>query len=379
MDSHNERPTVEVLSGIREIPVDVWQELAPPDDPMWAWQVFDAMERGAIGVDRFGYAVLREGARISAVLPMSGQRALRLENVVGPRERRLLAPVVRWAPRTLGVPMLFCGHFIGQGHLLAREPLSGPALEALVAAALGFARRHRLGTVVFKDFGERDLTPLRPALHAHGFFFAPALPDTELALGHGSFDAYLAALPAKPRRNARRNIRVFEDSGLRMEMLTAFGPLLPDMLGLYRQVMDRADQVLDVIDGSFLRALQEADGLDERLVACFEGRRLVGYLHCFLRGRGMVAARIGMDYRLAHAARLYHNLHYAAIALGIAEGREHIRFAQTAYEPKREMGCVLVEQSYAMTHLRPLPRAALRALLPAALRSAHAEALAPRS
>ncbi|MCQ4042596.1 GNAT family N-acetyltransferase [Streptantibioticus rubrisoli] len=367
--------------SIARLPRSVWEELAPPSDPMWARGVFSAMERGAIGPDAHAYIVVREGERITAVLPMSAFRGLRLDDVVGPRERQLLAPVRRLFPGLLRVPMLFCGNFLGSGHVLHAGPLSPRTSRLLVTAVMAYARRYRIGTVVFKDFADEELAPLRPALEREGFFTVPSLPDTELPLGYGSFEEYLAALQAKPRRNARSKIRKFHDfqPELRIEVLAEFTHLLPAMLGLYQQVMDRADQKLDVLDHSFLRALSEADDLDQRLVACFEGDRLVAYLHCLFRGSGAIGARIGLDYRIAHQARLYHNVHYAAIKEAINRGCRHIRFAQTAYEPKRELGCSLVRQSYAITHLRPVPRAVLRGLLPRALNSALADALSRKS
>ncbi len=373
--------TVEVEPSIAALPPSAWEELAPPDDPLWARGVFSAMERGAIGPDSYAYVVVREGGRIVAVLPLSVFRGLRLDDVVGPRERRLLAPVGRLSPRLLRVPMLFCGNFLGSGHVLGPQPPSARTSRLLVAAVMAYARRNRIGTVVFKDFADEELAPLWPALERAGFFTVPSLPDTELRLGYGSFEEYVTALPAKPRRNARSKIRKFHGfrPELRIEVLAEFSRLLPAVLGLYQQVMDRADQKLDVLDLSFLRALAEADDLDQRLVACFEGDRLVAYLHCLFRGEGAVGARIGLDYRMAHQARLYHNVHYAAIEEAISRGCRHIRFAQTAYEPKRELGCSLVRQSYAITHLRPVPRAVLRGLLPRALDSALAEALSPKS
>lgn len=374
----DDRPRVEVLSSIDELAPGVWERLAPADDPMWSRGVFAALERGRVGPDGYAYLVVRQGGEVAAVLPLCLFRDLRLDRVVGPRERRLLAPVRRLFPRLLRVPMLFCGNLLGQGHVLAAGALGEEAGRLLVAAVLDFARRERLGTVVFKDFAAPDLDPLRGALRAAGFFFVPSLPDTELPLGEGSFDDYLAALPAKPRRNARSKIRKFEArTELRIEVLDEFGPLLPQLLSLYRQVMDRADQTLDVLDASFLAAVQVGAGLRRRLVVCFEGERPVAFLLCLFAGSGATCARIGLDYRLAHEARLYHNLHYAAIRLAMATGCRHIRFAQTAYQPKLELGCALVEQWYAMTHIRPLPRAVLRRLLPPALAAALAEALGP--
>ncbi|MDH6115198.1 putative N-acyltransferase [Kitasatospora sp. MAP12-15] len=372
---------VEVLRSIEELPGDLWERLVPADDPMWSRGVFSALEQGRVGPDRYAYLVVRRGGgEVVAVLPLCLFRDLRLDRVVGPRERRLLAPVRRVFPRLLRVPMLFCGNLLGQGHVLAAGPLGAEVGRLLVAAVLEFARRERLGTVVFKDFAAADLDPLRPALAAAGFFLVPSLPDTELPLGEPSFEDYLAGLPAKPRRNARSKIRKFEArSELRIEVLDEFGHLLPQLLALYRQVMDRADQTLDLLDASFLAAVQGGAGLRRRLVVCFEGEQPVAFLLCLFAGSGATGARIGLDYRVAHEARLYHNLHYAAIRLAMATGCRHIRFAQTAYQPKLELGCSLVEQWYAMTHVRPLPRAVLRRLLPPALAAARAEALGPNA
>ncbi|MGX9890604.1 GNAT family N-acetyltransferase [Streptomyces sp. NPDC002276] len=369
---------VEVLRSIDFLPPSVWRELAPPDDPMWSRAVFEAMEDGSIGPDGYAYLVVRSGPRTEAVLPLSLFRNLRLDDVVGLHERQLLAPVRKMAPRLLRAPMLFCGNFLGQGHVLAPGPLTDEVAKVLVDAVLRFARTERLGTVVFKDFAPAGLNPLRTALTSAGFFPAPSLPDTELPLTGGTFDEYIERLPAKPRRNARSNLRKFAaHPGLRMETVEDFRPLVPQMLGLYRQVMVRAGQRLDVLDAGFLTALAASPGPDRRLVACFDGERLVAFLLCLFSGSGATGARIGLDYALAHEARLYHNVHYAAIRLALDAGCRHIRFAQTAYTPKIEFGCRLIKQSYAITHLRPLPRALLRRLLPAALAAARAEALGP--
>ncbi|PJN25551.1 GNAT family N-acetyltransferase [Kitasatospora sp. CB02891] len=368
----------EVLRSIDELPPGAWERLTPADDPMWSRGVFTALERGRVGPAGYAYLTLRQEDDVVAVLPLCLFRDLMLDRIVGPHERRLLAPLRRLAPRLLRVPMLFCGHLLGQGHLLADRPLDAPAGRVLVDAVLDFARRERLGTVVFKDFAAPDLGPLRAPLTAAGFFLAPGLPDTELALTARTFDDYLTALPAKPRRNARAKIRRFRaHPDLRIEVLADYTHLLPQLLGLYRQVMDRADQTLDVLDHAFLTALAGADDPSSRLVVCLEGERAVGFLLCLFAGTGATGARIGLDYRLNHDAAIYHNLHYAAVQLAMAAGCRHIRFAQTAYEPKVELGCALVEQWHAMTHLRTLPRAVLRRLLPAALAAARADALGP--
>lgn len=369
----------EVLAGIDELPDGLWQKLAPDDDPMWSRGVFTALEHSSVGPDGYAYLVLRRAGEVTAVLPLCLFRKLRLDEVAGARERQLLAPLSRFLPRLLRVPMLFCGNLLGQGHVLSAGPLDEAAGRVLVAAVLDFARRERLGTVVFKDFPRAELEELRPALARHGFFAARGLPDTEIALGQGSFEKYLTGLDARQRRNARSKIRAFDRTGLRLEVLDDFGHLLPELLSLYRQVMDRANVRLDVLDADFFAAMQGGDGLRRRLVVCFEGERPVAFLLCLFAGSGAIGARIGLDYRLAHEARLYHNVHYEAIRLAIASGCRQIGFAQNSYQPKLELGCELVGLWHAVTHLRPSRRVLLRRLLPPVLDSALTTALGPHA
>jgi predicted N-acyltransferase len=371
---------VEVVRGIDSVPGQVWDALAPPDDPMWSRGLFAAMERGAIGPDGYAYLLVRDGGEVVAGLPLCLFRQLRLDQVIGPRERRLLGPVLRLCPSVLRVPMVICGNILGQGHLLSAKRPPDEVCRLLVSAVRDFAARERVGTVVFKDFIVTGLDPVRAALTDAGYFFMPSMPDTELRLGYRSFEEYVSSLPAKPRRNTRAKMRKFECyPGLRIEVLADFGHLLPAVLALYRQVMDRADQTLDTLDESFLAALESSPRPRRRLVACFEGDRLIAFLLCLFKGTGATGARIGLDYRLAYEARLYHNMHYAAIRLAIESGCTHIRFAQTAYAPKVEFGCALIAQSHAVTHLRPLPRAVLRRLLPPALSAALKRSLGPHA
>lgn len=369
----------EVLTSVHALPPGLWERLAPPDDPMWGRDVFAALERSRVGPAGYAYVLIRYGAEPVALLPLCLFPGLRLDRITGARQRRLLAPVAARMPRLLHIPALICGHPLGQGRLLTptRSPLAPEAAHLLVHTVQETARRERLPVIVYKDFTAPDLLPLRPALLAAGFFPAPALPDTQLSLTAPDFDGYLAALPAKPRRNARSKIRAFRARPeFRIEVLDEFTELLPRMHALYLMVMDRAEQTLEVLDRPFFAALHEAADPSAKLVAAFEGDTLVGFLLCLFRGRGAVGARIGLDYRVAYDARLYHNLHYAAIRLALEAGCRHIRFAQTAYQPKQEMGCALVPQQHVIGHLRPLPRAALRLVLPRALGAARADALA---
>lgn len=329
--------TAGVLSGV-ELLQDRWGQLVPPDDPLWAWPVFAAAERARTRADQHGYAVVRRAGEVVAVLPLSGFRELRLPEALG-------VAVPEWLSPPLSV--LLCGSPLGTGRVLSAGPLSEPIADLLVRAVLEHARRRGSDLVVFKDFAEPDLAPLRSALRRSRFFFAPAPPDVEFRLGE-----FRLGRPAPPGRPAL--------PGTRVEVLDDFGHLLPEVLTLHRAVAGAPN----VLDEEFLRALRPVGGLRRRLVACFRDDRLVAYLLCLFTGFGATGVHVGLDDGVVREA----GLHRVAADLAAAEGCERIRFPRGSGD--LGTGGELVEQSFAITHLRPLPRAVLRGLLPRALAEA---------
>ncbi|GGP55243.1 GNAT family N-acetyltransferase [Saccharothrix coeruleofusca] len=331
------RYTAGVLSGA-ELLQDRWGQLLPPDDPLWAWPVFAAAERARNRPDHHGYAAVRRQGDVIAVLPMSGFRGLRLPSVLGAGDGGLPGRVDRVLPP---MSVLLCGNPLGRGRVLSAGPLLEPVADRLVREVLAHARLREFDVVVFKDFAEPDLAPLRRSLLRSRFFFAPAPPDLELRLGR----FHPPRLPAPP--------------GTRVEVLDDFQRLLPQVADLHRA----AAGVVDVLDEEFLRVLRPVDGLRRKLIACFRDDRLVAYLLCLFAGSGATAVQVALDERVVEEA----GLRGLAAELAAAEGCERIRFPRAAARDAARTGGELVEQSFAITHLKPLPRAVLRGLLPGVL------------
>lgn len=362
---------VRVLRSSGDIPAPAWQDLAPADDPLWSQAFLAAMERSNIGPDAYRYLVLYQQGQVRAVLPAFIFHRLPLNDIVGEEGRRLLR-YLRWLPDSLlHIRVLFCGHLLGEGRVLRTDDLPLQAPELLVDAARALAERHRTPWIVFKDFVRPDLDWLRTALERRGFFPAPGLPDAVLSLSAASFDDYLAALPAKARRNTRAKLRKFAGHpDTRLEVREEFSALIPQMMPLYQAVLDRAESRLDAWTPEFLRALSEDARIRTKLVACWHEDRLVAFLLCLFRGNGAMAARVGLDYRCSRELRVYHVAHYRGVEEAITAGCTAMNFAQTTYEPKSEMGCHLVPLDHAITHRNPFLRAILRRALPAALNQA---------
>lgn len=365
-----ERPVASIVETISMIDPAEWAAIVP-DDPLWAWSFLRAMEAGSIGPDAHDYIVVRQGGRLVAVMPTSTFRHLPLTDVVGHEARRILAPVYRIVPRLLQLRVLFVGHLLCDGRLCALDRTDHDVADLIVSSVRDLASRRKCRWTVFKDFEPAELEPLRSSLDRLGYFDVPALDDTALDLSWPDFPSYVASLPAKPRRNLRNKQRRLERSGCSIDVTDDFAPLVPEMVLLYQQVLDRAESRLDTWNGGFLEALAGAVEIDCAVVTCRRDERLVGFLLCVFGTHNAVALRVGLDYAGATDAAVYHNLHYRGIALAIERGYHTLGFSQTAYEPKREMGCRQIPLVHAVTHVNPVSRAILVRLLPWALASAE--------
>jgi predicted N-acyltransferase len=363
---------VSVVPSITHIDPAEWATIAPDDDPLWTWSVFAAMEAGSLGPDHYDYVVIRTAGRLTAVMPTASYRRLPMADVLGKDGRRTIAWINAICPRLVHIRTLFVGHLLGEGRLLVDDQADESVYEVIVDAIQRLAKRRGCRWTVFKDFKEHDLTRMRRPLSRLGFFDVPALPDTELRLEWSDFPAYVEALPSKPRRNTRSKLRRFERADkITTEVVEDFASLASEMLPLYQQVLNRAESRLDIWTESFLEALALAPGIRCVVVACRHEQVLVGFLLCVFGGRSGVALRVGLDYSVSSEAALYHNLHYRGIALAIEHGCENLSFSQTAYEPKREMGCRLIPLVHAVTHANRVWRAVLRRFLPLAVAQAE--------
>ncbi|MFI1200225.1 GNAT family N-acetyltransferase (plasmid) [Streptomyces sp. BHT-5-2] len=359
---------VEVVDSVSEIPPEVWRGLAPPDDPIYEYAFFQAMERTGIGPDAYRYLVLRKGQQIRAVLPTCVYRALSLEDILGNEGRRALRPLHRIMGRPLRMRLLMCGHLLGEGRVLHTDGLDESAPHLLIEALRKLSASAGTRWTVFKDFPQADLEWLDPALRRAGYFRAPAMPDAHVSLHATTFEEFVSGLSRNNRSTARRNLARFsEHDDVTIEVRERFDDLVPAMMPLYAAVLDHAESRLDVWTPEFLSLLSTDPRISAKAVTCWQQGRLVAFLVCLFGEKHAVAMRIGIDYGCSRDLRLYQVTYYRGIDEAIRMGMADINLTQTAYDGKRKMGCHLVPFEHAVTHRNPVCRAILRRFFPMAL------------
>lgn len=173
---------------------------------------------------------------------------------------------------------------------------------------------------------------------------------SELPVTFDSFDGYLAELSQKRRRNVRKDLRRFADSGCRIET-TALEPYVDQLAPLLGNVQrHHGVDIPDELHAGYLRGCARGELADQAVVfQCFQddhgsaGDRPIGFTLAFAH-HGRLAIRVtGLDYERTRGTGAYFSLLcYAPIRYALEHGISTIDFGTEAYETKLQRGGQLV-------------------------------------
>lgn len=182
-----------------------------------------------------------------------------------------------------------------------------------------------------------DPAGVRPRVAAHLLS-----ADCTLDVPSGGLDEHIARLPARQRRtNARRELRTFAESGLRVvrtslaEHVDTLGPLLANVQQRYGHAHS-AEQMT-----SLLR--RQAAHLQDRSVVflCLApgDERPVGFCLGYLSGRELAIRVVGFDYdRLSGAAEYAQLAVYEPLRYCQENGLERVQLGMESFEAKCRRG-----------------------------------------
>ena len=331
---------VEILPSVTDIPKEVWDALAPADDPLWRWSYFKVMESSGIGSNGFEYIVFRRDRRIAAILPAFWFDGYPLSLGLGSKFGKVVSVFRRLVPALLRLPVYFCGHPMGEGRVIGAMDESFSIDPQIVETVQERAWSKGLRWIIFKDFSEPAIPTLFPALKSSTFFAVPGLPDARLRLSSLSFEDYVQQRKSNARKSIRKRLRKFAKfANLRIEVLDSPEDILNEIMPLYRRLMVQAKLELERLTPAYFASLSAARDIDKKFIVCFDGDRLIGFILCLFAGDGAVCLRGGFDYRVSRESGCYFVLQYECIRLAISAGCREMSFCQTTYLPKLALGC----------------------------------------
>lgn len=256
---------------------------------------------------------------------------------------------LRPAASSLGIsflPALVCGPAQGYGWHIGINPRLDVGAEAQIRREMLDAieaEADRRGLPLSLTQTLDDEPELRALLEERGYLRGRNVPIAWMDVPWRSIDDYFASLPAKSRREAKRECRRNIKSGTRIELLESCEGFEERFLDLLGENARRHGSLKFPFGNGFLSSLSEnmADGALIRLSR--KGEAVSG-VHLALRhGETAVAYAVGVDAELGGGDFTYFRLgYYSLIEYAIQHRINRIFFGRGMYDLKRRRGCRLM-------------------------------------
>ena len=240
----------------------------------------------------------------------------------------------RWFPNLV---MMFPGYECAS----VGKDRSPAALHRLVRGVRGWAAQQGAALLAFLYLPPEE--PLREVLREQGFCRVPLTFRSELELPGGStFADYLARLPRRDRKEARREMRLLQAAGVRTvqrplwacyERILRLRVLLTEKYGGYSSPDKERDR---------LTKLAAAYDFEDVLVLCAEDEQgdLLGFSLFLQEGDRWTAFWTGSDYTNPKSRYVYFDtLFYSAVPLALKRGVRTIQYGIGHWEGKAARGC----------------------------------------
>jgi predicted N-acyltransferase len=322
---------VEVVHRIADVRPERWDDLAagrPFLDHRWL-----RLTEAVLAGHEPRYVLLSEGERLAAAAVCALDRRFQR-----PRLQRLAGGLLRHFPALrCGVPVAL------QPGLLIRPGAAAPARRAALLAALDrLAAAERAAFVKLEHLpsaGEH-LPPAGdawPGLSRAGYRPLDAWATTAIDLTWPTFDAYLAALPPRKRRDVVKIRRRAAAEGIEVAPLEPAPPQAGRLDELMGNVLRRHDALdAEAYHPARLARAGAVLGPDLRLLAVRRHGRLVGCASLLSSAKWL-----GLDYAQTWGTAAYLSLLLEVIAQAIARGATRLHTGATAYDTKRHLGAAV--------------------------------------
>ena len=177
-----------------------------------------------------------------------------------------------------------------------------------------------------------------------------------------NFDLYLEDMNTKYRTRAKGVFKKSKDIVQRSLTLVELESRLDRIDILYKQVLDKADYNLGVLQARTFLELKKKLGNDFVFNGYFIDEKLVGFTSCFLYKDILDANFVGIDYEYNNSYKLYQRMLYDFVSCAIQNNKTEVRLGRTAETSKSGVGAIPVEMKLFAKHRNLLPSKLLKPL-----------------
>jgi predicted N-acyltransferase len=231
-------------------------------------------------------------------------------------------------------------------------------LRLLVGEMVRYASRKKISLLGVKDAAGDKIGLWQACLH--DFQQLPGLPTGMLDLPYNRFEDYLGSLSRATRKDMKRKLRAA--ASIRIERRVSIDDLLPRIVALYHETVDRSELQMERLPGAYFSQLLDSMRGQASCVLYWHDERLVAINLVLEDQTRLIDKFIGMDYEFVRSYSLYFVSWLANVRYCIERGISVYQAGQGCYAPKLRLGCRLQPNWYFFRHRNPIVNNLLKTL-----------------
>lgn len=340
--------TSQWCNSISEINRTDWAKIFK-NSQIKTYDFFQAMEMSNFPNVEYHYLLIRKQGVMAAIIPCFCYHLDLLQLVTSRNFQLKVKSLRRFFPgffklRTFvtGSYAATCEHFIEYDHDLNPEEIR--ALIGVLNCQLKKEYQKTNSQILFiKDIKERDIDYAKDILDEDFYFFA-SFPITAIPV----FKEELP-YPQALRKKNRKRYRIFKEkfeANFTWEIITDFESYIPLLTELYQNVLKRAKNKFEVLNGEFFYNINKSFPDTSFLLVAKDKNGEVRLMEIVLEENDrLLPLYLGIKYTDDDTKILYLNAIFRTVEEAEVRGKELLDFGQTSYYPKVMSGA-MVENIY---------------------------------
>lgn len=354
--------TAQAFSTIQAIDRSAWNNCFA--DALEDWDYYVAVENAGIADFQWRYLAIYENSTLVAVAPAFTTR-YRLDTTVSGVGKRFTERLERYWPGILQLRLYAIGSPVAeQCHAGIASHVPPEQRQALLDRLLNLARRDAdsfgIGLLAVKDVPSKD-EHWAISCRAAGLQAMPGLPTALLPVSFGSLEAYLGSLEKSIRKDLRRMLRT---PGPRIEWRRSIDDVLPHIMRLYEQTLNRSDLQFERLPADYFTAILEQLQDRAACVLYWVDERLVAFNLVLIDRQRLIDKLFAHDIEASRE----HNLCFHSWMTNVGYCIQHkipmYECGQVGYAGKRHLGCSFTGNTLFFRHRNRLLNTLLKVLKP---------------
>lgn len=263
--------------------------------------------------------------------------------------------IKHWQSDFMDFKVLELGLFtmIGDGLDCIDERYLLPAMEATAQHMISQAEQLGSDFLLIRDIPLARYQAMQAVLQPLGFLPCSGFTNAVLYNQWQDFEQYLHSMKSKSRTKAKAALNLTEKFGIRVQVLTDYQHLAPQMAALWRNVNQSSkDYSREQLNSEFFALTQHYLPQHSEVITFEHQGKLVGFMYNLIGADEYIMLDWGVDYDFEYyqSANLYRAASLLSVQRMIELGKQRLELGITNYTPKLFLGATLEPKLFFVRH-----------------------------